>query len=140
MSVTEPMIQRFLGGVPHVAALGLRYIGHGHDWAELALPPAPRLVGYPDNAVVANGAIFSLVDSAAGFAVSVRRGIIGHATLDLRVDYLGTPAPGSTVTARMYCYRITRKVAFVRGEAHAGDPARPVAAATGTFMFTDVPA
>ena len=135
MSPTEPMIQRFMGSVPHVAALGLRYVGHGTDWAELALPPDPRLVGYPDTMIVANGAIFSLIDSAAGFAVSVRRGIIGHATLDLRVDYLAAPPPAATVTARMTCYRVARQVAFVRGEAHAGDPARPVASATGTFMF-----
>ncbi len=129
------MIQRFMGGVPHVAALGLRYVAHGADWAELALPPDPRLVGYPDNMVVANGAILSLIDSAAGFALSVRRGAIGHATLDLRVHSLATPPPGSTVTARMTCYRVAREVAFVRGDAHAGDPAEPVAAATGTFMF-----
>ncbi len=132
----EAMIQRFMGAVPHVAALGIRYTGHGKDWAELALPPLPALAGYPDNGVVANGAIFALVDSAAGFAVSVRRGVIGHATLDLRLDYLGMPAPGSTVTARMTCYRVTRQVAFVRGAAHAGDPDRPIASAAGTFMFT----
>ncbi len=131
----EAMIQRFMGSVPHVAALGIRYTGHGEDWAELALPPAAELVGYPDNQVVANGAIFALVDSAAGFAVSVRRGVIGHATLDLRLDYLGVPPPGATVTARMSCYRVTAQVAFVRGAAHAGDPDRPIASAMGTFMF-----
>lgn len=135
--IAEPMIQRFMGGVPHVVALGIVYTGHGTDWAELALPPDPRLVGYPDNGFVSNGAIFSLIDSAAGFAVSVRRGIIGHATLDLRLDYLGPPPPGATITARMTCYRVTRKVAFVRGQAHAGDPDRPIAAATGTFMFAE---
>ena len=131
----EAMIQRFMGSVPHVAALGIRYTGHGKDWAELALPPAAELVGYPDNGIVANGAVFALVDSAAGFAVSVRRGVIGHATLDLRLDYLGSPPPGSTVTARMTCYRVTQQVAFVRGIAHAGDPDKPIASAMGTFMF-----
>lgn len=130
----EAMIARFMGAVPHVAALGIRYTGHGTDWAELALPPPSVSGGEP--AVTANGAIFALVDSAAGFAVSVRRGIIGHATLDLRLDFLSTPPPGATVTARMTCYRATRDLAFVRGSAHAGDPDRPVAAAMGTFMFS----
>ncbi len=131
----EAMIQHFMGAVPHVAALGIRYTGHGRDWAELALPPTAELVGYPDNGIVANGAVFALVDSAAGFAVSVRRGVIGHATLDLRLDYLGSPPPGSTVTARMTCYRVTHQVAFVRGIAHAGDVDKPIASAMGTFMF-----
>ena len=130
------MIQHFMGSVPHVAALGMVYSAHGPDWAELALPPNPRLVGYSDNGIVANGAVFALVDSAAGFAVSAARGAIGHATLDLRLDYLGSPPPGATITARMTCYRMTKNVAFVHGHAHAGDPERPIAAATGTFMFT----
>jgi len=135
----QAMIQRFMGSVPHIADLGIVYCGHGGDWAELALPPDPRLVGYPEIGVVSNGAVFSLVDSAAGFAVSVARGAIGHATLDLRLDYLATPPRDATITARMTCYRITRHVAFVRGHAHAGDPERPIAAAAGTFMFSISP-
>ena len=131
----QRFIQRFMGTVPHVAALGVAYVAHGDDWAELALPYDERLVGYPDFGTIANGAVFSLVDSAAGFAVFAASGNLAHATLDLRIDYLGTPPVGSTVTARMTCYRRTRRVAFVRGTAHAGDAERPIAAATGTFMF-----
>ncbi len=131
----QRFVQRFMGTVPHVAALGIVYLGHGSDWAELALPYAPELVGYPDFGTLANGAVFSLIDSAAGFAVFAASGNLGHATLDLRLDYLGAPAVGATVVARMTCYRVTRRVAFVRGTAHAGDAERPVAAATGTFMF-----
>ena len=131
----QAMIQYFMGSVPHVAALGIVYSAHGPDWAELALPPSPRLVGYPEHGIVANGAVFALVDSAAGFAVSAARGAIGYATLDLRLDYLAAPPPGATITARMTCYRMTRDVAFVHGHAHAGDPERPIAAAAGTFMF-----
>lgn len=138
MSETERrqrFIQRFMGTVPHVAALGIAYRDHGDDWAELELPYDERLVGYPDFGVVANGAVFSLVDSAAGFAVFAASGNLAHATLDLRLDYLGAPAVGSTVVARMTCYRRTSQVAFVRGHAHAGDPGRPIANATGSFMF-----
>ena len=139
MSDTDPrqqrMMQAFTRFVPHVAALGMIYVGHGSDWAELSLPPAPELVGYPDVGIVANGAVFSLIDSCAGMAVFARRGDLAHATLDLRLDYVGAPAVGATVTARMTCYRLTRTVAFVRGIAHTGDPERPIANATGTFMF-----
>lgn len=134
----QRFIQSFIGAVPHVGALGIAYTGHGDDWAELALPPHPDLVAFPDFGVVSNGAVFSLVDSAAGFAVFARVGHLRHATIDLRLDYVGTPPPGATITARMACYRVTRHVAFVRGIAHAGDPARPIANATGTFMLTGV--
>ncbi len=32
------------------------------------------------------------------------------------------------------CYRITRSIAFVRGQAHDGDPGDPLAHVAGTFM------
>jgi len=35
------------------------------------------------------------------------------------------------------CYRVTRRIAFVRGYAHDGDADDPVAHVAGTFMFTD---
>ena len=131
----ERFIQTFMGAVPHVAALGIAYAAHGDDWAELALPPHADLVAFPDFGVVSNGAVFSLVDSAAGFAVFSRLGQLDHATIDLRLDYVGAPPPEATIVARMTCYRVTRRIAFVRGVAHAGDPDRPIANATGTFMI-----
>ena len=36
------------------------------------------------------------------------------------------------------CYRLTRAIAFVRGQAHDGDPADPLAHVAGTFMRTDL--
>jgi acyl-coenzyme A thioesterase PaaI-like protein len=69
-----------------------------------------------------------------------RGGFLPHATLDLRVDYLRPAASGRTVIGRGECYRVTRSVAFVRGIAHDGDAADPVANVAGTFMFTGVPA
>jgi len=131
----QRFIQSFMAHVPHVGALGIQYIGHGDDWAELALPPRADLAGYSDLDVVSNGAVFSLIDSAAGFAVFARSGRLGHATIDLRLDYVGAPPPGATMTARVTCYRLTRRIAFVRGVAHAGDPERVIANATGTFML-----
>lgn len=134
----QRFIRSFMAHVPHVGALGIDYVAHGDDWAELALPPRADLVGFPDLGIVSNGAVFSLIDTCAGFAVFARRGAIGHATIDLRLDYVGAPPPDATMTARMECYRLTRRIAFVRGIAHAGDPGRPIANATGTFMLGDV--
>lgn len=128
---------RFMAVVPHLKALGIRYVGSGSNWAELQMPYAPQLVAYPDTGVVASGAIFSLMDSAAGFAVLVARGRMEpHATLDMRCDYLRPARPGETVIGRVECYKVTKRVAFVRGIAHDGDPEHPIAHVAGTFMFT----
>jgi uncharacterized protein (TIGR00369 family) len=129
--------ERFMAMVPHLQALGIRFEGRGPDWAELSMPYAPQLVAYPETGVIASGAIFSLMDSAAGFSVLVARGKMEpHATLDLRCDYLRPAEPGKTVYGRAECYKLTRRVAFVRGIAHDGDPGHPIAHVAGTFMFT----
>lgn len=130
-------IGRFLGVVPHLASLGIRYRAHGPDWAELEMPYAPQLVAYPETGVIASGAIFSLMDTASGLAVVMRmKELQPHATLDLRCDYLRPAEPGKTVLGRAECYKMTRRIAFVRGIAHDGDPDHPVAHVAGTFMLT----
>lgn len=128
---------RFMSAVPHLQALGIGFVARGPNWAELEMPYAPQLVAYPESGVIASGAIFSLMDSAAGFSVLVARGKLEpHATLDLRCDYLRPAEPSKTVIGRAECYKLTRRVAFVRGIAHDGDPDHPIAHVAGTFMFT----
>jgi uncharacterized protein (TIGR00369 family) len=124
--------------VGHGRALGLDYRGHGEDWVELALPWAPELVSLEESGIMATGAIVSLVDTCSGTAVWTRMGGFRPiVTLDLRLDYLRPAAKGETVIARAECYKLTRQVAFVRGVAHGGDPARPIAHSAATFMTVD---
>ena len=119
----------------HGGALGIGYRGHGEDWAELDLPYAPQLVGNPASGVVASGPIISLMDMATSLGVWIRAGaFVAHATLDLRVDYLRPATAHRTVIGRGECYRLTRSIAFVRGQAHDGDPDDPIAHVAGTFM------
>lgn len=119
----------------HGRRLGLAYRAHGPDWAELELPWSPDLIGDPDRDVLASGPIVALMDVATSLGVWCRRGrFVAHATLDLRVDYLRPAAPGRAVVGRGECYRLTRQVSFVRGQAHDGDPDDPVAHVAGTFM------
>ncbi|WP_439534948.1 PaaI family thioesterase [Polymorphobacter sp.] len=132
---------QFITAVPHAAALGMGYQDHGGDWAELAMPYADHLLADPDYGIIASGAIYTLMDSAAGFSVLLVRGAMEpYATLDLRLDYLRAPLPHATIIGRSTCYRMTRQIAFVRGIAHDGDPDRPIANMAGTFMFTAQPA
>ena len=122
----------------HAVALGVRYVGHGDDWCELALDYDRRLVSDATTGVLASGPIVSLIDSAAAIAVWLRRGErIRMATLDLRLDYLCPATPGETVIARMECYRLGRRIAFVRGTAHHGLAESPIAHATGTFALAE---
>ncbi len=124
--------------IGHGGALGILYRSHGEDWAELELPYAERLVGMPATGIIASGPIISLMDMATSLAIWIRLGRFRHqATLDLRVDYLRPAVPGQTLVGRGECYAVTSSVGFVRGTAHDGDPARPVAHVGGTFMFTD---
>ncbi len=124
-----------LGG--HSAAIGLRHVDHGEDWAEIAIDYDPQLIMDETTGVMASGAIISLIDVACGAAIIARsRGFRPMATLDLRIDYMRAAQPGRTITARGTCYRLARSVAFVRCEAHDGDPSDLVAHASGSFIFT----
>jgi uncharacterized protein (TIGR00369 family) len=121
----------------HGTNLGIIYHAHGPDWAEFALPYRAELAGDEGSGVLASGPIVTLMDQAASLAVWIRRGaFLPHATLDLRIDYLRAATPARTVIGRGECYRLTRTVAFVRGQAHDGDPADPIAHVAGTFMAT----
>ncbi len=133
--------QRFMKNVRRVGqggALGIGYHAHGPDWAELSLPYDEKLIGMPESGVIASGPIISLMDMATSIAIWIKLDRFRHqATLDLRVDYLRPATPGRTVIGRGECFAIRRSIAFVRGIAHDGDPADPLAHVTGTFMFTD---
>jgi uncharacterized protein (TIGR00369 family) len=119
----------------HYAALGHEYRAHGADWVEMATPFDPRLIGDAERGVLASGPVLAMMDVAASAAVwQVAGRLVPHATLDLRVDYLRAATPGQTVIGRAECYRMTRQIAFVRGQAHDGDPDDPIAHVAGTFM------
>jgi uncharacterized protein (TIGR00369 family) len=122
--------------VGHGRALALEYRDSAENWIELALPWREELVGIPEEGILASGAIVSLLDTCGGASVWMALGRFQPlVTIDLRLDYLRPSARGEPVIARCECYKLTRRVAFIRGVAHNGDPGRPIAQATGTFML-----
>ena len=122
--------------IGHGRALGMEFVASGPDWTELRLPWRAELVGVADTGVLASGAVVSLIDTASGCAVWVSLGRFEPiVTIDLRIDYLRPAVKGETVFARCECVKLTRQVAFVRGVAHGGDPARPISYSSGTFML-----
>ena len=132
-------IERFAAGGfgGHGGRLGIALHAWSPDWVELALPWHADLVGDPATGVFASGPIVALMDMATSCSVWLKRGgFVAHATLDLRVDYLRPATPGRTVIGRGECYRLTRRLSFIRGQAHDGDPADPLAHVAGAFMLT----
>ncbi|MFN3552164.1 MAG: PaaI family thioesterase [Novosphingobium meiothermophilum] len=119
----------------HTGFIGMEYRSHGENWIELALPWREDLVGDPETGVLASGPIVSMLDNATSMSVWALRGRFHpQVTLDLRVDYVRAATPGKTVFAWAECYRLKRSMAFVRGLAHDGDIADPVAHAAGIFI------
>ncbi len=138
-SAFDPRLFVAMSAHAHGGLLGIGYGGHGPDWAELTLPYDPRLIGDVETGVIASAPILTMMDMATSLAVWLKLGRFRpHATLDLRIDYLRPATPHKTVYGRGECYRITRNISFVRGTAHDGDPADPLAHVAGTFMFTEV--
>ena len=122
----------------HGEFLGIAYRDHGPDWVELSLDWREDLVGDPETGVLASGPVISLLDTATSMAAwIVQERYNPQVTLDLRIDYVRASPPGKTIVARAECYKLSRSMAFVRGFAHDGDPADPVAHAAGIFMLLD---
>lgn len=132
---------RFIGAMArqsHNGLVGLKYRAHGDGWCELELPYREEIVGDAATGIVASGPIITMMDMATSISSWLKSGVFRpQATLDLRVDYLRPAEPGKAIVGRGECYKLTKSIAFVRGEAHDGDPARPVAHVAGTYMFTD---
>ncbi len=134
----ERLRAAFADLVPQNRALGLELFDFDRaaSSATMRLPYRPELAGDPRTGVLHGGAITTLLDACAGAAVFVRLWSPDPiATLDLRIDYLRPATPGRDTFARAVCYHVTRSVAFVRALAHHGEPERPIASASATFML-----
>jgi uncharacterized protein (TIGR00369 family) len=131
-------IADFVGRLGHSKLIGMAYHASGEDWCELKLPYSRSLISSEATGIMASGPIFAMMDMATSLAIWRKVGKWRpQATLDMRVDYLRPATPGEAVYGRGECYHLTRTIGFVRGMAHDGDQARPVAHVAGTFMFTD---
>lgn len=132
--------RQFIASLPHSAALGMEVIALEQGRAVIEMPYDPRFVGDPDAGIIHGGAVSALMDTCGGMAVVSRDdGVLGTATLDLRIDYMRPATPGQPIRAEAECYHITRSVAFVRAVALDDDRDRPVAAATGAFTVERAP-
>ena len=127
----------FLETIPHIHALGVDLKEFGPKGVILRLPYREDLVADPEDGLFSGGAISAFLDNCCGYAVSARTDSERmFATLDLRIDYMKPAKVGEDVFAFAECYKITRRIAFVRGIAYQDSRDEPIANATATFMFT----
>lgn len=126
-----------LDSIPHARVLGIELLDAGGGQARVRLAYRPELVGDGDTGVLHGGVITTVMDTAGGIAVlSALTTVVPFATLDLRIDYLRPATPGAALVGEAECYKVTRKIAFVRGIAYHEDKSDPVANCVGTFMIT----
>lgn len=146
MERTDPDVMRQIAEhmvtmVPHGAALGFKVVSVSRGRGCLQVPWREDLVGDPETGVIAGGVVTALLDHCCGLAIKAAQGdISGTATLDLRIDYMRPAHPRTGLIAEAHCYKITRSIAFVRGQAYDGSSDDPVATAQAAFMLAGAPA
>lgn len=130
----------FLAGIPYAHASGMRAIGASVGKASLMLPASPKWTGDAQRQLIHPGCSSVLADTACGMAVGAAMAQLEPiATLDLRMDYL-RPAPAQAdLICHAHCYRLTRNIAFVRGEVLQGQSPDPVAVVNAAFMRGTAP-
>jgi len=105
--------------------------------ATITMPYDAAMIGDPDTGVIHGGPVSVLLDSVSGLAVTMHpENTAMTATIDLRIDYMRPAPPNQDITATAEVYHATRTVAFVRATAWAADPDKPIAQATGAFVFS----
>lgn len=136
MAKPTPQQASFTEITPLCKAMGMTVTDVGHGTATFTMPYDAALIGDPDTGVIHGGPVSTLLDSVSGLAV------IAHpdnntqtATIDLRIDYMRPAPAGEDLTAHAEVYHTTRNVAFTRATAWGADPDKPVAQATGAFVF-----
>ena len=117
--------------------IGARITAVAPSRGSMTLPARPEWVGDPLRGQLHPGALTVLADSACGLAVGAAlKERAPYATLDLRMDYLRPAGPELDVHCDAHCFRLTRNVAFVRGEVYQADREQPIAVAQASFMLS----
>lgn len=127
--------QAVISGIPYAMASGMTLTDIGPGRASLLLPARSTWTGDAERKLIHPGCLSVLADTACGVAVScAMEQIEPYATLDLRMDYLRPPVAETDLICHAECHRLSRSVAFVRGELMQPGQSEPVATVYATFM------
>ena len=105
--------ERFVATLRHCQLLGLTVEHAEENRLVMRLPYSGQIVGNPLTGTVHGGSLTTLMDTACGTAVfSSLPGFELCPTLDLRMDYMKSAAPGQNLLAEARVVRITGNVVF----------------------------
>lgn len=127
--------EAFISGIPYAAASGMKVTDLGQGHASLLLPARGTWTGNAERKTIHTGCLSVLADTACGLAVGAAlEELEPFATLDLRMDYLRPAVSDTDLICRAECHRVSRSIAFVRGELFQPGQTEPVATVNATFM------
>jgi uncharacterized protein (TIGR00369 family) len=136
-TLLDELNRKFVSRTPHMREIGVRITAVERARGSMTLPARPEWVGDPVRGLLHPGALTVLADSACGLAVGAALAKREpYATLDLRMDYLRPAGPDRDVHCDAHCFRMTRNVAFVRGEVWQVERDQPIAVVLGSFMLS----
>ncbi len=128
-------VHAFIAGIPYAAASGMVPTDIGEGRASLLLPARDTWTGDAERGLIHPGCLSVLADTACGVAVGTAlEQLEPFATLDLRMDYLRPALANTDLICTAHCHRLSRSVAFVRGELTQPGQSEPVAMVSATFM------
>jgi uncharacterized protein (TIGR00369 family) len=136
LDLVSPWALAFMQGIPFARAAGMTPTFARDSRGVLTMPSRPEWMGNTATGQVHPGCLTVLADTACGVAVGAALDPMQpYATLDLRMDYLRPAMAGHELRCDAHCHRLTRHVAFVRGEVFQGEQDDPVATVNATFML-----
>jgi uncharacterized protein (TIGR00369 family) len=128
----------FLQGIPYARESGMTAcdVGVQKGHATVDMPARDAWTGDALTQQLHPGCATVLADTACGLAVGAALDtLVPFATLDLRMDYLRPARAGIGLSCQAHCHRVSRNVAFVRGEIYQPGTDEPVAMVSATFML-----
>ena len=131
------LVKKMGDHIPHTRMLGVSLESIEGEELTLRLPYNEQLVGDPETGILHGGALTMLLDQTLGLSAicsdSVKPAVTP--TLDLRIDHLGVAPAGRDIFATARVYRATRRVLFVEGFAWCESRDKPIARATGSWVW-----
>lgn len=125
----------FISGIPYAAASGMKVTELGKGTVSLFQPARDTWTGDSELQMIHTGCLSVLADTACGLAVGAAMDTPEPiATLDLRMDYLRPAMAMTDLVCKAECYRLSRSIAFVRGQVFQIGQDEPVATVNATFM------
>ncbi|MBM3523812.1 MAG: PaaI family thioesterase [Alphaproteobacteria bacterium] len=131
-AVDAAAMERLILSAPFHRWLGLRLVELADEHIDIAMPWREELVSDPVARYTHGGAIATLVDLAADYAIAAKLGR-GVPTIDLRVDFHKAAQPGEELIGRGRIIKLGRTVATAEALVRKADGSL-IASGRGVYL------